>query len=175
MFKMASMPSARLAALVSIAHDAGRVIMRHYRAGVEARKKSDQSPVTDADEEAERLILARLKDLAPDIPVVAEEEMAAGRLPKIGNHFFLVDPLDGTKEFIDRNGEFTVNIALVEHGLPVLGVVLVPTTGISYTALGAGTARRGRGTTAAEPIGARPVPPEGLTVVHSRSHESSAA
>src|SRR4029077_8988363 len=90
------------------------------------RRKEDHSPVTAADEEAEKFILARLAHLAPDVAVIAEEEAAAGRLAVIGHHFFLVDPLDGTKEFISRNGEFTVNIAEVIDGKPVRGVVHAP-------------------------------------------------
>src|SRR5580765_3073068 len=114
------------AALAQIAHEAGRLILKHYAEGAEARVKADASPVTQADEEAEALILKRLNELAPGVPVVAEEEVAAGRLPKVGNRFFLVDPLDGTKEFVKRNGEFTVNIALIENRRPVCGVVLAP-------------------------------------------------
>ncbi len=87
------------ASLARIAHDAGRLILSHYAAGAEARVKADLSPVTAADEEAEKLILARLAEFAPGVPVIAEEEVAAGRLPKVGSRFFLVDPLDGTKEF----------------------------------------------------------------------------
>jgi 3'(2'), 5'-bisphosphate nucleotidase len=171
------MPSARLATLVAIAHDAGQVIMRHYQSGTEARKKSDQSPVTDADEEAERLILARLRDTAPDVPVVAEEEMASGRLPKIGDHFFLVDPLDGTKEFINRNGEFTVNIAEIEGGLAVRGVVYAPAKNRLFLGEAPGGAFEIQTSVAAAPdlVAARPIhvrraPKDGLTAVASRSH-----
>src|SRR6201996_2620573 len=112
--------------LAEIAAQAGAVILRHYRAGTEARLKADQSPVTDADEEAERLILAALEKAFPGVPVVAEEEAAAGRIAEIGRHFFLVDPLDGTKEFLSRNGEFTVNIAELLDGVPVAGAVYAP-------------------------------------------------
>ncbi len=112
--------------LARIAIDAGRLIMAHYDTGAPSRQKADQSPVTDADETAERLILEALARLAPGVPVVSEEAAAAGFIPDIDATFFLVDPLDGTKEFIARNGEFTVNIALIEHGRPVLGVVYAP-------------------------------------------------
>src|ERR1700730_13622101 len=114
------------ASLARIAHEAGRLILKHYAQGTEARVKADFSPVTAADEEAEELILARLAEVAPGVPAIAEEEVGAGRLPKVGNRFFLVDPLDGTKEFVKRNGEFTVNIALVENRRPVCGVVVAP-------------------------------------------------
>src|SRR4051812_21042578 len=104
-------PSRFAIQLAQIAWEAGDIILRHYEAGVEARRKEDQSPVTAADEDAERHILEKLRALCPDVPVVAEEEAAAGKVMEIGARFFLVDPLDGTKEFISGNGEFTVNIA----------------------------------------------------------------
>ncbi|HKB95217.1 MAG TPA: inositol monophosphatase family protein, partial [Rhizomicrobium sp.] len=102
--------SPRLETLVRIARAAGAVVMRHYEAGCDTRVKADRSPVTDADEEAEKLILAELAAAFPGVPVVAEEEAAAGRIAKVGARFFLVDPVDGTKEFVKRGGEFTVNI-----------------------------------------------------------------
>lgn len=114
------MPVARIAV------EAGRLIMQHYDACTPSRQKADNSPVTDADEAAEHLILEALARLAPGIPVVSEEAAAAGFIPDVQATFFLVDPLDGTKEFIARNGEFTVNIALIEHGRPVLGTVYAP-------------------------------------------------
>jgi 3'(2'), 5'-bisphosphate nucleotidase len=113
--------------LLGIARQAGAIIMRHYEGVIVTREKADHSPVTAADEEAEEYILRHLREVAPSIPVVAEESAAAGRIPDIGTgSFFLVDPLDGTREFIGRNGEFTVNIALVEQGIPVAGVVFAP-------------------------------------------------
>src|SRR6185312_6099248 len=115
--------------LVRIARAAGEVVMRHYEAGVDARVKSDRSPVTDADEEAEKLILAELAAAFPGVPVVAEEEAAAGRVAAVGSRFFLVDPVDGTKEFIKRGGEFTVNIGEIVDGTPVSGVVFAPAIG----------------------------------------------
>ena len=118
--------SPMLRALARIAYDAGAIVLSHYTDVITATRKEDQSPVTAADVEAERFILKRLAQLAPDVPVVAEEEVAAGRTPKVGKHFFLVDPLDGTKEFVNKNGEFTVNIAEIIDGKPVRGVVYVP-------------------------------------------------
>src|ERR1700760_4132160 len=126
---MSGGPSFRLLALVRIARAAGVIVMRHYEAGCEARIKSDRSPVTDADEEAEKLILAELAREFPHVPVVAEEEAAAGRIATVGSHFFLVDPVDGTKEFVKRGGEFTVNIGEIVDGVPVVGVVLAPAIG----------------------------------------------
>lgn len=168
------------AELCHIAQEAGAVILRHYSGEIEARAKSDASPVTFADEEAEILILARLAKFAPDIPVVAEEAAAAGNIPKTNGRFFLVDPLDGTKEFIQRNGEFTVNIALIDGGMPVCGVVLAPalermfvgdTTGDEAIAVEiAGPANAPLDLTKAKIIRARRAPADGLVAVASRSH-----
>jgi 3'(2'), 5'-bisphosphate nucleotidase len=117
-----------------------------------------------------------LRHHAPDIPIIAEEEAAAHGLPAAAPPlFWLVDPLDGTKEFISRNGEFTVNIALVDKGEPVLGVVQVPAEDVLYSAAGPGTAARRRGAGPAEPIAARRPPPGGLVVVQSRSHARNEA
>lgn len=113
-----------LALMTEAALEAGTTIMEVYAEPIESEQKSDGSPVTVADERAEKLILARLKDTG--IPVLAEESAAAGVIPELGDKFFVVDPLDGTKEFIKRNGQFTVNIALVENGRPVMGVVFAP-------------------------------------------------
>ncbi|HEV7344698.1 MAG TPA: 3'(2'),5'-bisphosphate nucleotidase CysQ [Devosia sp.] len=109
---------------------AGRVILDVYARPITAVTKADGSPVTEADAAAEAVILALLKPTG--IPVLGEESVAAGVVPVLGDRYFVVDPLDGTKEFIKRNGEFTVNIALVEHGVPVLGVVLAPATGDTF-------------------------------------------
>ncbi|BCW88462.1 3'(2'),5'-bisphosphate nucleotidase CysQ [Alphaproteobacteria bacterium SO-S41] len=117
---------ALLARLAALSVHAGALIMRHYEAGTLGRDKADSSPVTDADEEAEHLILAGLATIAPGIPAVSEEAAAGGHIPEVADAFFLVDPLDGTKEFLARNGEFTVNIALIESGRPVLGIVYAP-------------------------------------------------
>ncbi len=172
--------SAMVKALAEIAYDAGNIILKHYVDEIVSKKKDDMSPVTAADEEAEKFILARLKHLAPDIPVIAEEEAAAGRLAKIGHHFFLVDPLDGTKEFINKNGEFTVNIAEIIDGKPVRGVVHAP----AIERLFFGETLSGAFEIMAKPggapdfgeasrIGVRAVPAAGLTAVASRSHRDS--
>ena len=108
--------------------DAGKVILDIYERGFATERKADGSPVTEADKQAEALILERLAVAAPDIPVVSEENAASHSLAP-PERFFLVDPLDGTKEFVSRNGEFTVNIALIEQGVPVLGVVYAPIKG----------------------------------------------
>lgn len=117
---------------------AGAEILRIYATDFAVAAKGDASPVTEADERAERIILDGLARLAPDIPVVAEEEAAAGRIPDTGRRFFLVDPLEGTKEFISRSGEFTVNIALIEDGEPVRGAVYAPALGRLYWGRGQG-------------------------------------
>src|SRR5690606_32773099 len=109
---------------------AAAVIADIYETGAEAIRKADGSPVTIADARAEEIILERLAPLG--LPVLAEASVAAGRIPELGERFFVVDPLDGTREFLTRNGEFTVNIALCEQGRPVQGVVLAPATGMSY-------------------------------------------
>jgi sulfate adenylyltransferase subunit 2/3'(2'), 5'-bisphosphate nucleotidase len=111
---------------------AGAEIMRIYATDFAVVTKKDSSPVTEADQRAEAIILAGLRHIAPGIPVIAEEEAAAGRFPTTAGTFFLVDPLDGTKEFISKNGEFTVNIALIEDGRPVLGAVYAPALGKIY-------------------------------------------
>ena len=159
--------------LAEIATRAGAVIMRHYQAGPlagkdVARLKADRSPVTDADEEAERLILAALADAFPGVPVVAEEEAAAGRIAAVGGRFFLVDPLDGTKEFLSANGEFTVNIAEMVDGVPVAGAVYAPALARMFLGDGGGAFE------GAKPIRARAAPGQGLVAVGSRSHADAA-
>jgi 3'(2'), 5'-bisphosphate nucleotidase len=110
-----------------LALSAGSRIMEIFRAGCAVEQKDDASPVTEADHASERIILEGLRSAFPDIPCVAEEEAAAGILPvDLGQAFFLVDPLDGTKEFVKRSGDFTVNIALVRNGVPEIGVVYAP-------------------------------------------------
>jgi 3'(2'), 5'-bisphosphate nucleotidase len=161
--------SAHLQTLVGIAQAAGTVVMRHYEAGCDARIKADRSPVTDADEEAERLILAELARHFPNVPVVAEEAAAAGNVAQVGAHFFLVDPVDGTKEFVKRGGEFTVNIGEIINGEPVAGVVLAPAIGRLFVGkVGEGAFEISNGVTRA--ISARAPASDGLVAVSSRSH-----
>ncbi len=166
-------------ALSRIALEAGAVIMPFFKGEAAVREKEDSSPVTDADEAAETLILKALAALTPDIPVIAEEAVAAGHIPAIGDTFFLVDPLDGTKEFISGRGEFTVNIALVEQGLPTAGVVLAPAMNRMFYGASPDSAFEEAVTAAADgtltgadpkPIAARPEPAGGLIAVASRSH-----
>jgi len=113
---------------------AGQEILRIYEEGCDVALKDDKSPVTAADHAAEAIILKTLRRATPDIPVVAEEEISGGHVPgDLGDRFYLVDPLDGTREFVNGNGDFTVNIALIEHGAPVLGIVYAPVRGWLFT------------------------------------------
>lgn len=158
-----------LTVLTQVARDAGSIIMSIYATDFTVRGKADDSPVTEADEKAERIIVTALRKLTPEVPVIAEEAVAAGQMPSIDRRFWLVDPLDGTREFVDRNGEFTVNIALIEDGAPTLGVVFAP----ALDRLFAGAAGLGAFVVDAagqRVIRTREVPVEGLTVVASRSH-----
>ena len=126
------MTSPLLRTMIEAALEAGEEIEGFYFDGCTAEEKADGSPVTEADRAAEEIILEHLRRAYPKIPVLAEEECAAGRIPELGDRFFCVDPLDGTKGFIERTGEFTVNIALIEEGRPVAGVIYVPVTGTLY-------------------------------------------
>jgi len=160
--------------LARIARAAGARIMEVYATDFAVRGKGDASPVTEADELAEAVIVSALQQLAPAIPIVAEEAVAAGRIPAVDQLFWLVDPLDGTKEFISRNGEFTVNIALVQGGQPVLGVVFAPALDRLFVgAVGQGAYVEQGGQR--KSIRCRATPQAGLTVVASRSHGDAAA
>src|SRR5438874_6593219 len=140
----------------------------------EITQKSDATPVTEADLASERVIVEMLLAAYPGIPVVSEETVPeAGFACPTAPRFWLVDPLDGTKEFVARNGEFAVLIGLVEDGRPVLGVVHGPALGVTYVAHGPGTAMRRKDGGEFAPIRARAPAPNGVVVVHSRSHENS--
>src|SRR5437016_13131119 len=110
--------------------------MAHFGTGVAVERKADQSPVTAADRQSEEIILAGLARVAPGVPVIAEEEVAAGRIPDISGAFFLVDPLDGTKGFIKGKPEFTINIGLIEARRPVFGLLYAPALADFYVTLG---------------------------------------
>src|SRR5918993_523836 len=120
------MTSALLTTMIEAALAAGEEIERLYTEGCHAEEKLDGSPVTIADRHAELIILERLTAAFPEIPILAEEEACAGRIPALGTRFFCVDPLDGTRGFIQRSGEFTVNIGLIEDGAPVAGGLFPP-------------------------------------------------
>ncbi len=156
-----------------IAVRAGQEIMAVYNSDFEVDAKDDKSPVTEADRRAETLITDAIRSEITDaIPIVGEEAVAEGRIPNVSDDpFWLVDPLDGTKEFIRRRTEFTVNIALIEAGLPVLGVVHLPATGDVYWGSSHG-AFATTGGSAPQSIGCRPTPADGLIAIVSRSHRS---
>jgi 3'(2'), 5'-bisphosphate nucleotidase len=155
---------------------AGQEILRIYEEGCDVALKDDKSPVTAADHAAEAIILAALRRATPDIPVVAEEEISGGHVPgDLGNRFYLVDPLDGTREFVNRNGDFTVNIALIENGTPVLGIVYAPARGWLFTGGPDGaeevTLDRDGNTVSRKAISCR-MAPEQMIAVASRSHRT---
>lgn len=165
--------------MTDAAVEAGRAANRIYQGTFAVHTKSDHSPVTAADLLAEEIILAALGRHARGIAVVAEEQVAAGHVPVVANEFFLVDPLDGTKEFVQKCGDFTVNIALIRHGAPALGVVYAPVTGQLFTAdVARSVARRAHlapdtaGPAEFTAIRVRQVPAAGITAVASRSHRT---
>jgi len=158
---------------IAAALKAGPQIMAVYAEDFAVRRKEDQSPVTLADEIAEATILEMLEREAPNIvPIAEEREAAHGTGGAAPARFWAVDPLDGTKEFVARNGEFTVNIGLIEDVEPVLGVVYAPAIDLLFAAAGPGTAKR-RVPGGFEPVAARRVPDYAPVIVHSRSHENS--
>ena len=161
-----------LAPLSEAAREAGEAILQIVRRGFEVETKADRSPVTEADRAAEAVILAALRQVAPGIPVIAEEEVAAGRIPAHDQDYFLVDPLDGTKEFARGGDDYTVNIGLILAGLPTLGVVYAPATGRLHSGLvghGAELEEGGRRGS----IRTRPRGPETVAVA-SKSHLNQA-
>jgi 3'(2'), 5'-bisphosphate nucleotidase len=158
-----------LALATELAERAGAEIRTIRDRGFQIHRKADHSVVTEADHAAEAIILAGLRKALPGCTVVAEEEAAAGKSTAATREFWLVDPLDGTREFTGGGDDFAVNIGLVRNGAPVLGVVGVPATGEIFTGIvgvGAWRCKDGQRT----PIRARRPPPEGLTVVASRHH-----
>ncbi|MBI5164989.1 MAG: 3'(2'),5'-bisphosphate nucleotidase CysQ [Magnetospirillum sp.] len=170
------MSAEMLPMLETLARQAGAAILEVYGSDFAVARKDDDSPVTEADARAEAIILAGLAALSPGVPVVAEERAAAGHIPDVsGGTFWLVDPLDGTKEFVKRNGEFTVNIALIEGGRPVLGVVLAPALGLLWSGAGPGTATAEAADGQRRTIAVRRPPASGARVLTSRSHRDPAA
>ena len=163
----------RLEKLARLTRKAGGEILRIRALGVKAREKADKSPVTAADEAAEAIILEGLGRMWPDIPVIAEESVAAGILPDVGKRFFLVDPLDGTKSFIAGREDFTVNIALIEDGAPVSGVVFVPATGALFAGEQGAGAFFARGEGALAPLKSAGERRGGLRAVASLHHRDT--
>jgi 3'(2'), 5'-bisphosphate nucleotidase len=162
-------------AVTGLAREAGRATMTYYNgAAVGVREKDDRSPVTLADEVAHGLLVDGLRRLDPSTPVISEEaEAASFEIRRGWSRFWLVDPLDGTKEFIKHRAEFTVNVALIEHGEPVLGVVLAPALDLLYWAVkGEGAWREEKARPAERIYSTAPKPGAPLTVVESLSHPS---
>jgi len=167
-------PHPLLAGVIALAHAAGDAILPFWRADVAVTAKADDSPVTAADLAAHHVLLDGLTALAPNIPVLSEEDANIAQSVRAAwTRWWLVDPLDGTKEFISGSEEFTVNIALIEQGRVVFGVVSMPTSGRCYYG-GAGLGAWREDGSERSPISVRNTPPEGepLTVVASRRHSS---
>ncbi|MHA1564181.1 MAG: 3'(2'),5'-bisphosphate nucleotidase CysQ [Alphaproteobacteria bacterium] len=158
--------------LTALAQEAGRAILAVYAGDFEHRQKADGSPVTIADAQAEAIILRGLAALTPEIPAIAEESVAEA--PALTNDtFWLVDPLDGTRSFIAREDEFSVNIGLIHAGTPVLGVIHGPIDGVTYTATGSGTARQIHADGNSHSISGREPPADGQDAAVSRFYSSS--
>jgi 3'(2'), 5'-bisphosphate nucleotidase len=178
-------PQALADALLPAVFAAARIQMRYFRSGAKVETKSDATPVTVADQESEAVLLQALARIAPHTPVVAEEAMASGRMPDVGGgamDFFLVDPLDGTREFIADRPEFTINIALIRNRRPTFGLIYAPAQGLLFATLGERhaveahvqpdrDASRMSDITTRE-IRSRAAPAEGMIAVASRSHGS---
>jgi 3'(2'), 5'-bisphosphate nucleotidase len=156
-----------------LARRAGDVILEIRKRGFETMCKSDSSPVTEADHAAEALIVAALREATPDIPVVAEEEIAGGHDPCCREAFWMVDPLDGTREFAAGGEDFVVCIGLVRGLRPVLGVIGHPISGDLFGGI-VGVGAWKRDANGERPITARAVPGEGMTVLGSRRHGDDA-
>lgn len=162
-------------AVIQIAKDAGAAIMPHYNEDIDVELKGDDSPLTKADLASHHCIVEQLSQLTPDIPVLSEESGDSAKRDRIGwSRFWLVDPLDGTKEFIKKNGEFTVNIALIENGKAVFGVVFAPVLEVTYWGIAGEGAFKQKGSDPAEPISVASAPEtvSDWIVVGSRSHQS---
>ncbi|MCY4209511.1 MAG: 3'(2'),5'-bisphosphate nucleotidase CysQ [Gammaproteobacteria bacterium] len=158
-------------AAADIAKEAAEKIMEVYQTDFEVRKKTDRTPLTRADMSSHDVICSRLTELTPDIPVLSEE---SAHVPyttrKRWDEYWLVDPLDGTREFIKRNGEFTVNIALIRHGYPVLGVIYAPVKDLCYYAANSEGAHKQDKGAAAIRLSAKASNPNELVIAGSRSH-----
>ena len=165
----------KVEAVVEIAKAAGVAIMEVYEREYEIIEKADGSPVTTADHRAHDIIVAQLRVLTPEILIVSEESKDIDDSERLkADRVWMVDPLDGTKEFIRRNGEFTVNIGLADQGRPILGVVYCPSSGVSYFAARGQGAWRQSGSAAPEPIQVSAYDPEQPRMVASRSHAGEA-
>lgn len=163
--------------VLAVALQAGDAIMAVYRVGegLDVETKSDDSPLTEADRASHRVILGGLQAILPACPILSEEgDLPPASVRRQWHRYWLVDPLDGTREFISRNGEFTVNIALIEQGVPVLGVVLAPVTGKVWVGARGCGAFTGQSGEALHPARTRHVPDHDIRVVGSRRHGAEA-
>ncbi len=160
--------------VVALAEDAGRAILEVYSTDFEVQEKDDESPLTQADLASHRWIDAGLKSLTPDIPIISEESgLPAFEVRRAWRRYWIVDPLDGTKEFVNRNGEFTVNIALIEDHRPVLGIVHVPIQDKTFVGCkGLGAECRDRGEDPV-PIAVATTSHTPTRIVGSRSHRGA--
>jgi 3'(2'), 5'-bisphosphate nucleotidase len=170
--------AALLPEVIALARKASEAVMRIYHGGHTVRRKADASPVTEADHASEAIILEGLGRLTPHVPIVSEEEVSNNgatfdhKTPP--PRFWLVDPVDGTKEFVARRGEFTINIGLVEDRKAVLGVLHAPVSGTTYAAAGPGSATVHHAHAPTRMIHVRPPPDAGIVVLASRSHGDKA-
>lgn len=165
------------AALLAPVLEAGAIELGYLRSGIAVERKADASPVTAADREAEAVLVAALGRISPDCPIIAEEAVSAGHLPPAADSFFLVDPLDGTRDFVAGTADFTVNIGLVRGGRPVFGIILVPARGEIYATLGPSRAAMALvdctapppalDSLAWSPLAIRPRPSDGIVTVMS--------
>ena len=166
--KLLKNPGALCNIVKRIAREAGDITLDYFETNSEFESKHDGSPVTIADHAAEEFITKALKDLMPDVPIIGEEAAAKGMLPELqdSEYFWLVDPLDGTKEFISGGGDYTTNIGLIHKGEPLLGVVYAPVKGVLYAGHGPGTAVRWLADNDNEKsIAVRKPPKAGITVI----------
>ena len=167
--------------LTNTVHVAGKAILDIYKSDFSVEIKQDNSPVTLADQAAEDIILKDLEHICPEIPVISEEAAADGHIPKVSERFFLVDPLDGTKEFINKRDEFTVNIGLIENNKPTFGIVYAPALQTIYFSTSPSQAHKATLNSEEDfllrdlsDICTLPFDSEALTVVTSRSHMNEA-
>jgi 3'(2'), 5'-bisphosphate nucleotidase len=157
--------------VIALALRAGEEIVRIYDQGFSVEQKADKTPLTEADMASHEVIERGLRELTPEWPVLSEESATIPFAERSQwNRYWLVDPLDGTREFVKRNGEFTVNIALIENHEPVIGVIVVPVTGLCYYACAGGGAFRQERGDAPQPIRTRALDPRHIVVAGSRSH-----